>query len=180
MRMSDSDENLPSVPSTHVASANDLRALANGVRLNMLGLLRNHEWTMSELAMELGLLKGSVSYHLRVLERARIVRQIDERSVRGGRQQLWTLTASSIAGDPNLTGRGERPAVLRVIASQMEASEAQRLFISQVRLDDAARETAMTILQNALASVRQLESETGVMVSLGTFSFSANRPTGID
>lgn len=70
--------------------------------------------------------------------------------------------------------------MLRVIASQMEASEAQRLFISQVRPDDVARETAMTILQYALASVRQLESETGVMVSLGAFSFSANRPTGID
>ena len=88
MRMSDSDENLPSVPSTHIACTDDLRALANGVRLNMLGLLRDQEWTMSELGTELRLRKGSASYHLRVFERARIVCQIDERSVRAGRQQL--------------------------------------------------------------------------------------------
>ncbi|QYH36371.1 transcriptional regulator [Salinibacterium sp. M195] len=157
----------------NLAGTADLRALANSVRLDMLRLLRDREWTMADLATELGLRKGSVSYHLRVLERAAIVRQSGERSVRGGRQQLWALSAASIAGDPAITTPSSRPAVLRALASQMESRAAQRLFVSSVRLDAAATEKAIILLEGALESIRELETDAGDVVTLGAFTFSS-------
>lgn len=156
------------------AGTADLRALANAVRLEMLTLLRGREWTMSELAEELGLRKGSISYHLRVLERASLVRQAGERSVRGGYQQLWALTAESFQGDPELTTPSSRPAVLRTLASHMEASAAQRLLIATVRLDAAAADKAIALLENAVASIRELETGTGDTITLGAFSFNSS------
>jgi len=175
--MTNSVESAVSVPADDSSGTGDLRALANAARLDMLWLLRDREWTMAELATELGLRKGSISYHLRVLEQANIVRQVGERSVRGGRQQLWGLTAAPIAGDPDSTQPGARPAVLRTLASQMEASESQRLFVSQVRLDAAGKEAAVVLLESALASIRQLETDGGDVVSLGAFTYSVGSPT---
>ncbi|MGV8856953.1 ArsR/SmtB family transcription factor [Rhodoglobus sp.] len=175
--MTNSIESTALAPVEDSAATGDLRALSNAVRLDMLRLLRDREWTMVELATELGLRKGSISYHLRVLERAHIVCQVGERSVRGGRQQLWGLAAPSIAGDPESTEAGARPAVLRALASQMEASESQRLFVSQVRLDAAGKEAAVVLLESALAFIRQLDTDGGDMVSLGAFTYSVGSPT---
>ncbi|MBH0115267.1 winged helix-turn-helix transcriptional regulator [Salinibacterium sp. NG253] len=151
----------------------DLRALANPVRLTMLTLLRDREWTMAELATELGLRKGSISYHLRVLERAGIVRQSGERNVRGGHQQLWALSAASMAGSPESTTPRSRSAVLRALASQMEASASQRLLVCPARLDAAGKEKAIVLLEAALASIRELETEAGDVVTLGAFTFGS-------
>ncbi|WP_447523342.1 ArsR/SmtB family transcription factor [Salinibacterium sp. NYA9b] len=175
--MTNSVDGTASVPADDSSGTGDLRALANAARLDMLRLLRDREWTMAELATELGLHKGSISYHLRVLEHASIVRQVGERTVRGGRQQLWGITAPSIDGDPDGSEPGARPAVLRALATQMEASQSQRLFVSQVRLDAAGKEAAVALLESALASIRQLEVDGGDIVSLGAFTYSVGSPT---
>ncbi|MEV8254241.1 winged helix-turn-helix domain-containing protein [Rhodoglobus sp. NPDC076762] len=166
--------------SAATTATGDLRALANTVRLDMLRLLRDRTWTMAELATELGLRKGSVSYHLRVLERADIVCKTSERSVRGGRQQLWGVTAPEIAGDPEGTEAGARPAVLRALSAQMERSNSQRLLVSQVRLDAEGQKAAVALLEHARASIRELETDNGDLVSLGAFAYSIPGPTSTE
>jgi DNA-binding transcriptional ArsR family regulator len=146
------------------------------VRLRIVGLLRNRVWTMSELATELNLGKGSVSYHLKLLERAGIARQVQGRTVRGGLQQSWSLTAPAIAVELDHENPGARATVLRTLASQMEGATDQRLFISQVRLSGGARRSAVAILEQALESIRGLESETGRLVTLASFAFSQPAP----
>lgn len=135
---------------------------------------------MSELATALDLGKGSVSYHLKLLERAGIARQVDGRTVRGGLQQSWSLTAPAIAVELDHENPGARAMVLRTLASQMDGATDQRLFVSHVRLSGQARQSAIAILEQALESIRGLESETGRLITLASFAFSQAEPGNTD
>jgi DNA-binding transcriptional ArsR family regulator len=161
-----------------VTSNSQLRALANGVRLRIIGLLRGRTWTMNELADELGIAKGSVSYHLRLLERAGIAAQSELRNVRGGAQQTWSLSAPAIAVQLDRDDPIARPTVLRTLASQMERTTEQRLFVSQLRLSSEARLSAITILEQALESIRHLEEDGEDLVTLASFVFSSEQAPG--
>lgn len=144
----------------------------------MAGLLRERAWTMAELAAELGLRKGSISYHLRVLEKAGIAVQVEGQTVRGGAQQRWALSAPEIhvrLGSEDAAGRA---AVVRVLAEQMTHSARSRLFVSHVRLDDPGRARAVEILQNALAEIEDLRTDDGVPTTLASVSFDTRSNVG--
>lgn len=154
-----------------VSRPSQLRALANDVRIQMVGLLRERAWTMAELGAELGLRKGSVSYHLRVLEKAGIAAQVEGQTVRGGAQQRWALSAPEIdvrLGSEDASGRA---AVVRVLSEQMTRAAHPRLFVSHVRLDDQGRARAVEILESALADIEGLRADDGVLTTLAGLSF---------
>ena len=53
-----------------VSEPEQLRALADDLRAGVVSLLRSRARSTQELARELGIPKGTIGYHLKVLERA--------------------------------------------------------------------------------------------------------------
>lgn len=62
----------------------ELRATAHPLRLRMLSLLTGAAMSAAEVGRELGVSQANASYHLRLLERAGLVRVVEEVRVRGG------------------------------------------------------------------------------------------------
>ena len=65
-----------------VSEADQLRALTGDARLQIVALLRQRAASTTELAAAIGLAKGTVAHHLKVLERAGLVRVVWTRRVR--------------------------------------------------------------------------------------------------
>jgi DNA-binding transcriptional ArsR family regulator len=65
-----------------VSETEQLRALADDVRHRIVALLRERAATTTELAEAVGLAKGTVAHHLKVLETAGLVRVVRTRRVR--------------------------------------------------------------------------------------------------
>jgi DNA-binding transcriptional ArsR family regulator len=65
-----------------VADTEQLRALADDARHRIVALLRERAATTTELAEAVGLAKGTVAHHVKVLESAGLVRVVRTRRVR--------------------------------------------------------------------------------------------------
>jgi predicted transcriptional regulator len=70
-----------------------LRALADSVRTRIVFLLRDRARSTTELAREIGLAKGTIAHHLRVLERAGLVRVVRTRRVRAVTERFYGRVA---------------------------------------------------------------------------------------
>jgi DNA-binding transcriptional ArsR family regulator len=88
-----------------VSEPEQLRALAGDARLQIVTLLRERAASTTELAEQIGLAKGTVSHHLKVLERAGLIRVVRTRRVRaltesiyGRVARLYLLKSSEEAG----------------------------------------------------------------------------------
>lgn len=167
----------PEDQATVVTETAQLRALANDVRIRIVGLLRESPRTMRELASELAVRKGSVSYHLGVLAKAGIARQSESRTVRGGTQQRWSLVAPNIVVQLGAGDAAGRAAVTRVLANQMERGTGSQLFVAHVRLNDAARLRVVSILEGAMAEVRELQTNDGALTTVASLAFATDRPS---
>ena len=89
-----------------VSSPEGLRALGHGLRGRIAVLLRERAASTSELAEALGIPKGTVGYHLKVLERAGLIRVVATRRVRamteryyGRVARLFLISTEDAAGD---------------------------------------------------------------------------------
>jgi predicted ArsR family transcriptional regulator len=76
-----------------VSEPEQLRALADELRGRITGLLRERAWSTQQLAKELGLPKGTVGHHLKVLERAGLIRVVHTRQVRAVTEKFYGRTA---------------------------------------------------------------------------------------
>jgi DNA-binding transcriptional ArsR family regulator len=70
-----------------------LRALGHNVRHEIVVRLREHARSVSELAEELELPKGTVGHHVKVLEDAGLVRVVRTRQVRAVTEKFYGRTA---------------------------------------------------------------------------------------
>ncbi|MGX1488312.1 DNA-binding transcriptional ArsR family regulator [Streptomyces tendae] len=78
--MPDADD----LPETfHVTTDEQLRAVSNLTRHRIMAVLRFEPATITQIAERVGLAKGSSSYHVRLLERAGLVKVVRTRKVRG-------------------------------------------------------------------------------------------------
>ena len=103
-----------------VDSAEQHRALGNLTRHRILGLLLDRAMTGAQLAEALGVLKGSVSFHLRTLERAGLVRVVRTRRVRGVTERYYGRTARRFDLDRPGTEVNAGPMLLRTVADEAE------------------------------------------------------------
>jgi DNA-binding transcriptional ArsR family regulator len=76
-----------------VSETEQLRALADDVRLEIIALLRERAATTTELATQVGLAKGTVAHHLKVLEAGRLVKVVRTRRVRALTESFYGRTA---------------------------------------------------------------------------------------
>ena len=76
-----------------VREAEQLRALGDDLRAEIVVLLRERAHSTTELAEKLGLPKGTVGHHVKVLEKAGLIRVVRTRQVRALTEKLYGRTA---------------------------------------------------------------------------------------
>ncbi|MEU6772228.1 winged helix-turn-helix domain-containing protein [Streptomyces sp. NPDC046759] len=74
-------------------SPEQFKALGHPVRHRMVNVLRQRPATLRQLAHALGMSKGTIGYHVRVLREAGLVRLTETRQVRGGTEQYFALVS---------------------------------------------------------------------------------------
>ena len=103
-----------------VDSQEQHRALGNLTRYRILSLLLDRAMTASQLAEALGVLKGSVGFHVRVLEGAGLIREVRTRKVRGVVERYYGRTARRFELDrPDSPGTAA-PMMMRTIVAELE------------------------------------------------------------
>ncbi|RFA18106.1 winged helix-turn-helix domain-containing protein [Subtercola boreus] len=78
-----------------MATLDELRATAHPMRLRLLSLPTGVALSAAEAGRELGLSQAGASYHLRVLERAGLVRVVEVVRVRGGEAKRYRHESSA-------------------------------------------------------------------------------------
>ena len=111
-----------------VVTSDNLRGLAHPLRVRLLGLLRTYgPATATSLAAELGLTSGSLSYHLRQLEK---YGYIVEDTERGNRRDRWWKAAHRSTlfevGTPDVEGQIYEDAVVEAMANSVARARAAR------------------------------------------------------
>lgn len=76
-----------------VSDREQLRALADGVRTAILARLREQARSTQQLSQEMGIPKGTVGHHLKVLERTGLIRVVRTRRVRAVTEKFYGRTA---------------------------------------------------------------------------------------
>jgi len=76
-----------------VSERHQLRALADDVRTSIVALLRDRARSTQQLAHELGMPRGTVGHHLKVLEKAGLIRVVRTRQVRAMTEKFYGRTA---------------------------------------------------------------------------------------
>ena len=105
-----------------VADPKQLKAMADPLRTQLIQLLRDRARSTQEIAVELGLPKGTVGHHLKVLESAGLIRVVRTRKVRAMTEKFYGRTARLFlyhAEDP-ADGRAISANTLRSAASEVE------------------------------------------------------------
>lgn len=121
-----------------VSSPERHRALGNPTRGRILGLLLDRAMTGAQLAEALGVLKGSVSFHLRVLERGGLVRVVRTAKVRGVTESYWGRTARRYELDDGTAGGATT--ILRTVVADLDrrgggAEKTDTVLLTRARLD---------------------------------------------
>ena len=113
-----------------VSDTEQLRALSDDVRLQIVALLRERALSTTELATEVGLAKGTVSHHLKVLESAGLIRVVRTRRVRALTESFYGRVARLYL----LKSADEAGAQIRVRLSSADARRFQ-LRVERLRRD---------------------------------------------
>jgi DNA-binding transcriptional ArsR family regulator len=105
-----------------VSEPAQLRALADDVRNAVVALLRERALSTQQLSERLGIPKGTVGHHLKVLERAGLIHVVRTRKVRAMTEKFYGRTAHLFlfrTEDP-ADARALGTAVLRRASSELE------------------------------------------------------------
>jgi DNA-binding transcriptional ArsR family regulator len=137
-----------------VREPEQLRALGDYLRAKIVVLLRERAASITELAEKLELPKGTVGHHVKVLEKARLIRVVRTRKVRAMTERYYGRTARLFLfkSSDDADGEGVRDVVaasLRTVADEMlpSADDDQTTFaVLRINLGD----------ENAVRFVRRL------------------------
>ena len=121
----------------HVTTDEQLRAVSNLTRHRIMAVLRFEPATITQIADRVGLAKGSSSYHVRLLERAGLVKVVRTRKVRGVIERYYAMAAQSIVLPD--AGPGQPDFLMRHAVKDLEASPAdaeRHVRMAHLRLTD--------------------------------------------
>ena len=151
-----------------VREREQLRALADDLRSRVVVLLRDRAYSTTELAEKLGLPKGTVGHHLKVLEKAGLVRVVRTRQVRAltekyyGRVARLFVYKSTDADGEDV--RNVAAASLRRVAEEMlplDDDGRTTFAVVRARLDDADARRFTRRLERLIDDFRAADSPTG-------------------
>ncbi|WP_433340835.1 ArsR/SmtB family transcription factor [Streptomyces sp. CA-253872] len=121
----------------HVTTDEQLRAVSNLTRHRIMAQLRFAPATITQIAERVGLAKGSSSYHVRLLERAGLVKVVRTRKVRGVTERYYAMAARSLVLPT--PGEGQPDTLMRNVVADLEAAPAddeRYVRLSHLRLTD--------------------------------------------
>jgi DNA-binding transcriptional ArsR family regulator len=157
-----------------VSEPGQLRALGDDVRGRIVALLREQAASASELGTLLGMPKGTVGHHLKVLERAGLVHVVRTRRVRAvtekyyGRVARLFIIKSGDERDDELA-QGVAAIAFRLAAAEFATSpEVAMHALLRVRLADADVRRFNRRLDKLAADVRAAESAEGTTWGVST------------
>jgi len=154
-----------------VAAPAQLKALADQVRAAIIALLRERAYSTQELAKELGIPKGTVRHHLKVLERAGLIRVVRTRQVRAVTEKFYGRTARLFlykTEDP-ADARAIGVVMLRQAAGELErAPEGTGLGHTKASLTQKDAERLERRLKKLMEDFRAAESPDGEPYALVT------------
>jgi DNA-binding transcriptional ArsR family regulator len=151
-----------------VREPEQLRALGDDLRSQIVLLLRDRAYSATELAGKLGLPKGTVGHHLKVLERAGLVHVVRTRQVRAvtekfyGRVARLFLFESTDADGEDV--RNLVAAALRRVAEEIlpDGDDDRTTFgVVRARLTDADARRLSRRLKKVIDDFRASESPEG-------------------
>ncbi|MFJ5281825.1 transcriptional regulator [Streptomyces parvulus] len=140
----------------HVTTQEQLRAVSNLTRHRIMAVLRFQPATITQIAERVGLAKGSSSYHVRLLERAGLVRVVRTRKVRGVTERYYAMSARAIVlPDP---GEGGPDVLMRHAVADLEASPTagRHVRMAHLRLTEEQFEQLGERLQALADEYREL------------------------
>ena len=129
-----------------VREPEQLRALGDDLRAKIVGILREHARSTTELADELGLPRGTVGHHVKVLEKAGLLRVVRTRQVRavteryyGRVARLFVLKSADADVARSLAASGLRAAADEILPSTDDAHTTFGLVHARLAPADAKR-----------------------------------------
>jgi DNA-binding transcriptional ArsR family regulator len=144
-----------------------LRALGDDRRSTIVSLLRDRAYSTTELAEKLGLPKGTVAHHLKVLETADLIRVVRTRKVRAVTEKFYGRVArlflfESADADAedvrNLVAAGLR----RAAEEMLPVDDDRTTFgVVRARLTEADARRLSRRLKNVIDDFRAAESPEG-------------------
>ncbi|SBT52412.1 ArsR/SmtB family transcription factor [Micromonospora auratinigra] len=155
------------IEALEVRGAAHFKALAHPLRHRLLFALGAGPATVSRLAAELGVAKGTVAHHLKVLTEAGMVRPAHTRQVRGGTEQYHERAFRRLVG-----GEGDADAtaaLLGAVAEELTADPDPLLHLRHLRLtpDQAARlRSTLDALLSTAEEAGPDQPRHGVLVAL--------------
>ncbi|WP_214317604.1 ArsR/SmtB family transcription factor [Nonomuraea sediminis] len=129
------DNDLPET--FHVSTDEQLRAVSNLTRHRIMAVLRAEPATITQIAEQVGLAKGSSSYHVRLLERAGLVKVVRTRKVRGVTERYYAMAARAIVLPDPVPGQPD--VLMRHAVADLEAAPAdgeRHVRMAHLRLTD--------------------------------------------
>lgn len=167
------DDDLPET--FHVTTDEQLRAVSNLTRHRIMAVLRFEPATITQIAGQLGLAKGSSSYHVRLLERAGLVKVVRTRKVRGVTERYYAMSSRTIElPDP---APGQPDALMRHAVADLEAARADSeryVRMAHLRLTEERFAELGARLEALADEYRELSDPSLPDVSL---AFALFRPT---
>jgi DNA-binding transcriptional ArsR family regulator len=124
--------------SMNISSPAQFKAMGHPLRQRLLFLL-GEPATISQLASRLGIAKGSISHHLKVLRDAGMVEVSETRQVRGGTEQYYRRAAARL--DIATKAPAPTAAMLEGFGQELIAAQGEPLLVLRhVRLTPATAE----------------------------------------
>jgi DNA-binding transcriptional ArsR family regulator len=152
-----------------VSEREQLRALADDVRTAIVSLLRTRARSTQQLARELEMPRGTVGHHVKVLEKAGLIRVVRTRQVRAMTEKFYGRTARLFlfeTEDP-ADVRALGGAMLRRAAVELEYSpDAARWGNPKARLTDADVRRLERRLKRLTDDFIAAETSTGKLFAL--------------
>jgi DNA-binding transcriptional ArsR family regulator len=126
-------------PVFRVETDQQLHAVGSLARHRVLRVLRDGPATVTQIAEQLGIAKGSSHYHVGVLVKAGLIRVVETRKVRGVEERYYAMAATAIElPDP---GPGEPEHLMRHALADLEsapANDQKTVRLKHARLSPAA------------------------------------------
>lgn len=127
-----------------------LKALVDGTRITILDMLMDRAATTSQLASALGKPKGTVGYHLKVLEDAGLIRVVRRRRVRALTEKYYGRVGRTIVYG-GLPEGADRAFMLRTALDDMTVAEEEPLPMFTTRRARISEERAMEFVDRIAA-----------------------------
>jgi predicted ArsR family transcriptional regulator len=162
-----------------VSEREQLRAIADDLRTKIVALVRDRAKSTQELAHELGLPKGTVGHHVKVLEHAGLIRVVRTRRVRAVTEKFYGRTARLFLFEveDNADARALGAAALRQASYELElASDRASFGFVRARLTSADAKRFDRRLKRLIDDFRAAESPEGVAHALAAGFWPAEPP----